>query len=150
MVSLRIFTLENIPLKTLLERKLHPHEYLGGGNGLATTTQVIKQADVILALYLFDEKYTLETKSVNWEYYESRTEHGSSLSACSYSLIAAQIGKIDWAYKYFMKTATIDLMGEGKQYVGPLYIGGTHPTGNGGAWMSAVFRPHRLHRSGHA
>jgi nigerose phosphorylase len=133
------FTLENVPLKTLLDRKLHPHEYLGGGNGLATTTQVIKQADVILALYLFDEKYTLETKSVNWEYYESRTEHGSSLSACSYSLIAAQIGKVDWAYKYFMKTATIDLTGEGKQYVGPLYIGGTHPAGNGGAWMSAVF-----------
>ncbi len=133
------FTLENVPVKNLLERKLHPHEYLGGGNGLATTTQVIKQADVILALYLFDEKYTLETKSVNWEYYESRTEHGSSLSACSYSLIAAQIGKIDWAYKYFMKTATIDLTGEGKQYVGPLYIGGTHPAGNGGAWMSAVF-----------
>ncbi len=132
-------TLENVPLKTLLERKLHPHEYLGGGSGLATTTQIIKQADVILALYLFDEKYTLETKSINWEYYESRTEHGSSLSACSYSLIAAQIGRVDWAYKYFMKTATIDLTGEGKQYVGPLYIGGTHPAGNGGAWMSAIF-----------
>lgn len=132
-------TLENIPLKTLLERKLHPHEYLGGGNGLATTTQIIKQADVILTLYLFDEKYSLETKSKNWEYYEARTEHGSSLSACSYSLIASQIGKMDWAYKYFMKTATIDLTGDGKEYVGPLYIGGTHPAGNGGAWMSAVY-----------
>jgi len=132
-------TLENVPLKTLLERKLHPHEYLGGGNGLATTTQIIKQADVILALYLFEEKYSLETKSVNWEYYESRTEHGSSLSASSYALLAAQVGKVDWAYKYFIKTATIDLNGEGKQYVGPLYIGGTHPAGNGGAWMSAVF-----------
>jgi trehalose/maltose hydrolase-like predicted phosphorylase len=131
--------LENIPIKTLLERKLHPHEYLGGGNGLAATTQIIKQADVILALYLFGEKYSSETKSINWEYYESRTEHGSSLSACSYSLIAAQIGKADWAYKYFMKTATIDLAGEGKEYVGTLYIGGTHPAGNGGAWMSAVF-----------
>jgi trehalose/maltose hydrolase-like predicted phosphorylase len=61
------------------------------------------------------------------------------LSACSYSLIAAQIGKVDWAYKYFMKTAVIDLTGEGKEYVGTLYIGGTHPAGNGGAWMSAVF-----------
>jgi len=131
--------LENVPLKTLLERKLHPHEYLGGGNGLATTTQIIKQADVVLTLYLFDEKYSLETKSRNWEYYESRTEHGSSLSACSYSLIAAEIGKVDWAYKYFMKTATIDLTGDGKEYVGTLYIGGTHPAGNGGAWMSAVF-----------
>ena len=133
------FTLEDIPLKTLLDRRLHPNEYLGGGNGLATTTQIIKQADVVLMLYLFDERYPLETKSANWEFYEPRTEHGSSLSACSYSLIAAQIGKVDWAYKYFMKTATIDLAGDGKQYVGSLYIGGTHPAGNGGAWMSAVF-----------
>jgi len=132
-------TLENLPLKTLVERKLHPHEYFGGGNGLATTTQIIKQADVVLMMYLFGERYSLATKSTNWEYYEPRTEHGSSLSACSYSLIAAQLGKIDWAYKYFMKTATIDLEGKGKQYVGTLYIGGTHPAGNGGAWMSAVF-----------
>lgn len=133
------FSLENVSLKTILGRKLHPTEYLGGGNGLATTTQIIKQADVVLTMFLFSERYPLETKSANWEYYEPRTEHGSSLSACSYSLIAAELGKIDWAYKYFMKTATIDLTGEGKQYVGTLYIGGTHPAGNGGAWMSAVF-----------
>ena len=133
------FGLEDLPLKTLLERKLHPTEYLGGGNGLATTTQIIKQADVVLTMFLFSERYPLETKAANWEYYEPRTEHGSSLSACSYSLIAAELGKVDWAYKYFMKTATIDLTGEGKQYVGNLYIGGTHPAGNGGAWMSAVF-----------
>jgi trehalose/maltose hydrolase-like predicted phosphorylase len=37
-----------------------------------------------------------------------------------------------------MKSATIDLTGESKQYVGTLYIGGTHPAANGGAWMSAV------------
>jgi nigerose phosphorylase len=133
------FTLENLPLKSLLERKQHPHEYLGGGNGIATTTQIIKQADVVLTLFLFNERYPLETISTNWEFYEPRTEGGSSLSACSYSLIAAQIGKVGWAYKYFMKTATIDLTGEGKQYVGPLYIGGTHPAGNGGAWLSAIF-----------
>ncbi len=133
------FKLEDVPLKTLLAKKLNPNEYLGGGNGLATTTQILKQADVVLTLFLFNEQYPIETKSANWEFYEPRTEHGSSLSACSYSLIAAQIGKVDWAYKYFMKTATIDLTGEGKQYVGTLYIGGTHPAGNGGAWMAAVF-----------
>jgi nigerose phosphorylase len=133
------FTLEDVPLKTLLARKLNPHEYLGGGNGLATSTQILKQADVVLTLFLFNNLYPLETKSANWEYYEPRTEHGSSLSACSYSLIASQIGKVDWAYQYFLKTATIDLTGEGKQYVGTLYIGGTHPAANGGAWMSAVF-----------
>ena len=133
------FGLEDVPLKTLLGQMLHPHEYLGGGNGLATTTQIIKQADVVLMMFLFGDRYPLETKAANWDYYEPRTEHGSSLSACSYSLIAAQIGKKDWAYQYFMKTASIDLIGEGKQYAGTIYIGGTHPAGSGGAWMSVVF-----------
>ncbi len=142
------FKLNDIPLKTLLDRKLNPNEYLGGGNGLATTTQILKQGDVVLMLFLFNERYPLETKLANWEFYEPRTEHGSSLSACSYSLIASQIGKVDWAYKYFLKTATIDLTGEGKQYVGPLYIGGTHPAGNGGAWMSAVFGLCGIHCAG--
>lgn len=142
------FQLEDPDLKDLLGRKLHPHEYLGGGNGLATTTQILKQADVVLMMFLFGDRYPLVTKVANWEYYEPRTEHGSSLSACSYSLVAAQIGKVDWAYKYFMKTATIDLTGNGKQYVGTLYIGGTHPAGNGGAWMSAVFGLCGIHYNG--
>lgn len=133
------FSLEDVALDDLLRRKLHPHEYLGGGNGLATTTQIIKQADVILALYLFGNRYPREVKAANWEYYEPRTEHGSSLSACSYALVAAQIGKVDRAYEYFIKTAAVDLTGESKQYVGTLYIGGTHPAANGGAWMAAVF-----------
>ena len=132
-------SLENISLKDLLARKLNPNEYLGAGSGLATTTQIIKQSDVVLMLYLFSDQYLFDTKIANWEFYEPRTEHGSSLSACSYSLIAAQIGKVDYAYKYFLKTATIDMTGEGKQYVGTLYIGGTHAASNGGAWMAAIF-----------
>jgi trehalose/maltose hydrolase-like predicted phosphorylase len=144
------FSLEDVALADLLKRKQHPHEYLGGGCGLATTTRIIKQADVILAMFLFSDRYAKEVKAANWEYYEPRTEHGSSLSACSYSLIAAQIGKIDWAYQYFMKTATIDLTGEGKQYVGTLYIGGTHPAGNGGAWIAAVIGLCGIHCSGDA
>jgi nigerose phosphorylase len=132
------FSLEDVALADLLKRKQHPNEYLGGGCGLATTTRILKQADVILTMFMFSDRYTIQEKIANWEYYEPHTEHGSSLSACSYSLIAAQIGKIDWAYQYFMKTATIDITGEGKQYVGPLYIGGTHPAANGGAWIAAV------------
>ena len=77
-------------------------------------------------------------KKANWEFYEPRTEHGSSLSPCVYALVAAAIGKPEWAYRYFLKTATVDLDGNSKQYVGNLYIGGTHPAANGGAWMAAV------------
>ncbi len=132
------FSLEDVFLDDLLARKLHPNEYLGGGNGLASTTQIIKQADVILMMHLFSQEYSGATKLVNWDYYEPRTEHGSSLSACAYALVAAQIEKIDRAYEYFMKAACIDLSGEPKQYVGTLYIGGTHPAANGGAWMAAI------------
>ena len=38
-----------------------------------------------------------------------------------------------------MKTATVDITGDTKQYLGSLYIGGTHPAANGGAWNTAIF-----------
>jgi nigerose phosphorylase len=134
----RYFTLEDVSLAELAARKRHPNEYLGGGEGLAVWTQVLKQADVVLALSLFADRYPSELKKKNWQYYEPRTEHGSSLSACSYAIVAAEIGELDFAYRYFMKTATVDLTGQSKQYVGDLYIGGTHPAANGGAWLSVV------------
>jgi nigerose phosphorylase len=130
--------LEDVDLPTLKSRILNKNEYLGGGNGLATTTRILKQADVVLMLHLFKSLFSHEVKKANWEYYEPRTEHGSSLSSCIYALVASDIGYADWAYKYFMRTATIDLTGESKQYVGTLYIGGTHPAANGGAWMAVI------------
>lgn len=134
----RYFTLEDVPLQELKRRVLNEHEYWGGGSGLATTTQILKQADIVLMLHLFRDAYDSMVKKVNWAYYEPRTEHGSSLSACIYAMVAADTGSPDWGYPYFMRTATIDLTGEAKQYVGDLYIGGTHPAANGGAWMAAV------------
>ncbi len=131
--------LEDVSLGELKSRMLNPNEYLGGGNGLAAHTQILKQADVVLMLNLFREDYPQAVKRANWEYYEPRTEHGSSLSACAYAMVAAEIGRPDWAYEFFLKTATVDLTGKSKQYVGPLYIGGTHPAANGGAWLAAIF-----------
>ena len=130
--------LEDATPAVLRGRQKHPHEYWGCGDGLARWTQVIKQADVVLALALFPEDHSESQQRANWEFYEPRTEHGSSLSACAYAITAARLGKTDLAYRYFLKTATIDLTGESKQYVGDLYIGGTHPAANGGAWMTVV------------
>ncbi|WP_438434831.1 glycoside hydrolase family 65 protein [Gorillibacterium sp. sgz500922] len=135
----RYLTLEDVPLRDLRSRQLHPSEYWGGGSGLATTTQILKQADTVLLLHLFRDRFPREVIRANWEYYEPRTEHGSSLSACIYAMVAADIGLPDWGYPYFMKTATIDLTGESKTYVGDLYIGGVHSAANGGAWMAAIF-----------
>lgn len=133
------FKLEDISLNDLKKRLLHPNEYWGGANGIATHTQIIKQADVILMLYLFKDEYDKKIIQANWNYYEKRTEHGSSLSACMYALTSCLINNPDWAYPYFMKSATIDLVGATKLYAGGIYIGGTHPASSGGAYMTAIF-----------
>jgi kojibiose phosphorylase len=133
------FRLEDTTVEAVKARKIHPNEYLGGGQGVAVQTRVIKQADVVMMLNLFKDRYSREVKKANWEYYEPRTEHGSSLSACAYAMVAADIGKLDWAYNYFLKTAQIDLEAKYKVYVGTIFMGGSHPAANGGAWMTAVF-----------
>lgn len=133
------FRLEDTSLEAVKARKIHPNEYLGGGQGVAVQTRVIKQADVVMMLNLFKNRFSQTVKKANWKYYEPRTEHGSSLSACAYAMVAAEFGKLDFAYDYFLKTAKIDLEAKYKVYVGTIFMGGSHPAANGGAWMTAVF-----------
>ncbi len=132
------FKLEDCSLKTVRERLADPKEYWGGDHGVAGTTQIIKQADVIAMLALFPENFSKEEVKANYDYYEPRTEHGSSLSACMYALTACRIGCPGLSWDHFIKSASIDIIGGGKQWAGDIYIGGTHPAANGGAWMIAV------------
>ena len=133
------YKLKDASIAELKAKMIHPNEYLGAGQGLAVPTKVIKQADVVMMLNLFKDRYSTEIKKANWEYYEPRTEHGSSLSACAYAMVAAEFGNIDFAYSYFMKTAKIDIEAKYHVYVGTIFMGGSHPAANGGAWMTAVF-----------
>lgn len=132
------FALEDASVAEVKSRLLDPKEYWGGGNGVASHTRVIKQADVVLMLNLFADEYDERTKKANLAFYEPRTEHGSSLSACMYSLLSCATGDSGWSYPFFRKTAEVDITGESKQFAGLIYIGGTHPAANGGAWLSAV------------
>jgi kojibiose phosphorylase/nigerose phosphorylase len=132
------FSLENTTPDIVRTRLLDEKEYWGGAYGVASGTQVIKQADVIAMMSIFKDEYTKEQMRANWEYYEPRTEHGSSLSSCMYSQVACSIGKPDKAYPFFMKSAKADLMPGGKEWAGLIYIGGTHPASEGGAWIVAV------------
>lgn len=133
------FQLKDCTVEQVKSKMVHPNEYLGAAQGLAVPTKVIKQADVIMLLNLFKRRYPARIKQANWEYYEPRTEHGSSLSACAYALVAAEFGRLDFAYQYFLKTAKIDLEAKYKVFVGTVFTGGSHPAANGGAWMTAVF-----------
>lgn len=132
------FKLEDVDIPTLKTRLLDDKEYWGGAYGIASETQIIKQADVITMMSMFRDDYTKEQMKKNWEYYEPRTEHGSSLSACMYSLLACYTGMQDKAYPFFMKSACADLGKPGKLWMGLIYIGGTHPAAAGGAWIVAV------------
>ncbi len=125
------FNLEDCSLEKVRGRLLHEKEYWGGAYGVATHTQIIKQADVVTALNLFPEDASKEVLRANFRYYEPRTEHGSSLSAGMYSMLACKINEPDWAYPFFMKSAKADLMDGGKEWAGLVYIGGTHPGGSG-------------------
>lgn len=139
------FQREDCTLDQIRSRILDSKEYWGGANGIAADTMIIKQADVMLMLYLFGNDYSEDIKQKNWLYYEPRTEHGSSLSPCIYALVACETGSQQWGYDYFLKTASIDLTGKSKQFAGSIYIGGTHPAASGGAWMVAVFGFAGLH-----
>ena len=111
-------------------------EYLGG---LAIDTKTIKQADVVSLLVMLSEFDFAKFHKENYDYYLPFTEHGSSLSSSMYSILGSQIGETELAYKLFRKSAGIDLGTDQKMYAGGIYIGGTHPASNAGAYISAIF-----------
>lgn len=93
----------------------------------------IKQADVLQGIYLFEERFDIETIRNNFEFYENRTVHESSLSPCVHSILAAKIGKTDQAYNLYLRTARLDLDDYNKEV-----HEGLHITSMAGTWMSIV------------
>ncbi len=71
--------------------------------------QVCKQADVVLALMLLSNQFSLDDKRRDFDFYERVTTHDSSLSSCIFSIVASEVGYRDKAYAYFMETARLDL-----------------------------------------
>ena len=90
------FDLEDAPPDVVRARLAHPDLHPGGPLGPYQATQAIKQADVVLLLYLLRDHYTKEVKADNWRYYEPRTAHDSSLSPLAYALVAADVGLTEW------------------------------------------------------
>jgi len=71
--------------------------------------QVVKQADLVLAMYLRGDAFTREQKKTNFEYYERLTVRDSSLSACCQAVMAAEVGYVALAYDYLAEAALMDL-----------------------------------------
>ncbi|MGH4120476.1 glycoside hydrolase family 65 protein [Clostridium sp.] len=103
------------------------------GNKLGET-QLVKQADVVQLMIMLPEEFSEEVKKSNYEYYEKRTMHKSSLSPSMYSILGLAVGDRHNAYKYFMKTIYTDL--EDNQGNTDF---GLHAAAAGGSWQSAIF-----------
>jgi alpha,alpha-trehalose phosphorylase len=71
--------------------------------------QVVKQADLVLALHVCGDAFTDDEKARDFDYYERRTVRDSSLSACTQSVVAAEVGHSELAYDYLGEAALMDL-----------------------------------------
>ena len=89
------------PKNVDIRHRLHPLN--------AWRIQATKQADVVLMMLTLGEKFNAKVKKANYEFYEPKTVHSSSLSAGIHSIIAAEIGKLEEAYEYFQQSLYMDL-----------------------------------------
>jgi 1,2-alpha-glucosylglycerol phosphorylase len=137
------FALEDVRPDELRGRLLDPTEYWGWPNGVAVHTQVSKQPAVV-QLFAVDGTYPPAVQRANYDYYEPRCAHGSSLSHSVHATVAAHLSDddpryLEQAYEYFMDTATVDLAATQHESVGGTFIGGMHTAANAGAYGTAVF-----------
>ncbi|MFT4231644.1 MAG: glycosyl hydrolase family 65 protein [Leucobacter sp.] len=95
--------------------------------------QVLKQADVVLALLLASDEFGLEEKRRDFEYYDALTTGDSTLSAVVQSIIAAEVGYRELAYRYFYHALRVDL-----DDLHHNSADGVHIASCGGVWMTLV------------
>jgi alpha,alpha-trehalose phosphorylase len=130
-----VWDLENTPLdKRPLLLNYHPL--------VIYRFQVLKQADVVLALFLQGEHFTPEEKRADFEYYDPITTGDSTLSAVVQSIIAAEVGYHDLALRYFVSSLFVDLADRHHNT-----SDGVHVASTGGVWSALVsgfggFRDH--------
>jgi alpha,alpha-trehalose phosphorylase len=95
--------------------------------------QVVKQADLVLAMQLCGDAFTAEQKARNFDYYEPLTVRDSSLSACTQAVMAAEVGHLDLAFDYLGEAALMDL-----RDLEHNTRDGVHIASLAGAWVALV------------
>ncbi|MGQ4510787.1 glycosyl hydrolase family 65 protein [Streptomyces sp. DW26H14] len=95
--------------------------------------QVVKQADLVLAMYTCGDRFDADQKARNFAYYEPLTVRDSSLSACVQSVMAAEVGHLRLAYDYLVEAALMDLEDKENNT-----RDGVHIASLAGTWMALV------------
>jgi alpha,alpha-trehalose phosphorylase len=93
--------------------------------------QVLKQADIVLAMFLLGNEFSVEQKRRNFDYYDPLTTGDSSLSACVQSIVAAEVGLDRKALEYFEYALMMDLAD-----IAGNVSDGVHVASTGGVWMA--------------
>jgi len=104
------------------------------GAGMVIESQVLKQAEVVILQYLLEDRFDRASREFNFDYYEPRTSHDSSLSVSAHALAAARLGRIDQAYEYFRRAAWLDL-----DDLAGNTGDGLHTANMGGVWLAIAF-----------
>ncbi len=107
--------------------------------------QVLKQPDVVLALYLLGHEFSLEEKRRDFDYYDPLTTGDSSLSTSVQSIVAAEVGHADLALAYFRQCLFLDLADTHHNA-----SQGVHIAAAGGAWLALVHGFAGMVDTGHA
>ncbi|WP_303908071.1 HAD-IA family hydrolase [Thiohalomonas denitrificans] len=97
-------------------------------------SQIIKQADVLMLPFLFPEVCSREVLAANYDYYEPRTDHGSSLSPPVHAALAARLGRLDDAQRYWRESLWLDL----SNTMGNSALG-VHAASMAATWQALVF-----------
>jgi alpha,alpha-trehalose phosphorylase len=126
-LSKEIWDFENTPLSKY-PLLLHYHPLV------IYRYQVIKQTDVVMAMFLLGHEFTEEQKRRNFDYYDPLTTGDSSLSACIESILAWELGYEDKALNYFRYALLMDLAD-----VGGNVKDGVHIASMGGTWMAVLY-----------
>jgi kojibiose phosphorylase len=124
-------SLEHIDLAAFEPRSVAMDVLLG--HERVARSQILKQADVVLMIALLWDQIPPAIREANFRYYEPRTAHGSSLSPSVHALVAARLGDVALAERYFRQTAAIDLDNRFGNAAGGVHIGAL-----GGLWQAAV------------
>jgi len=93
----------------------------------------IKQADILQGFYVFEDDFSIAEHKANFDFYEPKTVHESSLSPCIHSILAAKLGYQEKAYEMYLRTSRLDL----DDYNHEVHEG-LHITSMGGTYMSIV------------
>jgi trehalose/maltose hydrolase-like predicted phosphorylase len=124
--------LEHIDLAAYAGRSVPMDVVLGRDRVQAS--QIIKQADVVALLALLPAEFPAGSGDTNFDFYEPRCSHGSSLSPAMHGIVAARLGKTDMALDYLRRASSIDLSDRCVAI-----DGGIHIAALGGIWQLVVF-----------